>query len=190
MFVAQKIVAFPPPRFDQEVSLASDPVYLKHPKYASLRRLRNKKAKVELSVCAISLALRVALSGVPAELLLLFLPPRPRADTLWKQALSLPTDGEKAFFFPPERMQLGCVSCGLWNVRQRRGFVFIFLEGGEVKKSCDSQIWYNIIVLSLMLLWRLYSPSVTRMTTVWDTAKSERAWPRRAPIASDKLEHI
>ena len=33
----------------------------------------------------------------PAELLLLFLPPKPRADSLSKQALSLPTDGGRLF---------------------------------------------------------------------------------------------
>lgn len=49
--------------------------------------------KVESSVCN-----RVCMLffWAPAELLLLFLPPKPRADSLSKQALSLPTDGETA----------------------------------------------------------------------------------------------
>lgn len=79
MFVAQKIAAYR--RSDQETN------DLRYPKYVSLR------------CCSIQPNLRLAPAivcaccsvGAPAELLLLFLPPRPRADSLSKQALSLPS---------------------------------------------------------------------------------------------------
>lgn len=53
------------------------------------------RSKVESSVCN---GVRMLFCWAPAELLLLFLPPRPTADSLSKQTLSLPWNGKTAFW--------------------------------------------------------------------------------------------
>lgn len=70
----------------------------------------------------------------PAELLLLFLPPRPRADSLSKQALSLPTGGKTAFRTDAVGLHLVFFLSTVECLRTK----FLFLEGGfqESEKPC------------------------------------------------------
>lgn len=76
---------------DQETFFKSDPDYLKYPEYASLRR-----CTITVGLSLACMCVCVLFYHIPAELLLFFLPPRPKADSFLKQALSLPSDGERA----------------------------------------------------------------------------------------------
>lgn len=76
----------------KEKKILSGLVFLKYPEYVSLTccSITPKLSLVSVNVC-------VLFCWAPAEILLLFLPPKPRADSLSKQAIQLPTDGETAF---------------------------------------------------------------------------------------------
>lgn len=75
--------------------LASDLDHLKYPNDMSLRCL-SVIPKLSL-VSELYECVCMMFCWAPAELLLLFLPPKTRADSLSKQALSLPTDGGRVF---------------------------------------------------------------------------------------------
>lgn len=99
-------------------------------------------------------------SWAPAELLLLFLPPKPRADSLSKQALSLPTGGETAFRTD---------AVGL-------GFYFIFLSAVEClqKKFLGRWIsrkwktWYENITQACVSSYDVFA-SVEEEKKKWHT---------------------
>lgn len=86
----------------------------------------------------------------PAELLLLFLPPKPRADSLSKQALSLPTDGMeggrgKIFRADAVGLHFFFIHCGM-PANKDFGFCFWKVDLREVKKP---MLWCALHSLSV-----------------------------------------
>ena len=91
-------------------------------------------------------------SWAPAELLLLFLPPRPREDSLSKQALSLPSDGETAF----RTDAVGLLFFFLIHSGMPTNKVFTLLEGGSqargkpFKRIMSRLVFHAVVVLFIL----------------------------------------
>lgn len=110
--------------FDEEMIFESGLVYLKYPKYVSLRCC---SIIPKLSLVSVIVCVRVCMlfCWASAELLLFFLPPRPKADSLSKQALSLPSNGETAFW--TDAFGLHFLFYPLWNACKSR-FLFWWIS--------------------------------------------------------------
>lgn len=90
-------------------------------------------------------------SWAPAELLLLFLPPGPREDSLSKQALSLPSDGETVFRTDAVGLLFFIIHSGMPTNK-----VFVLLEGesqakGKPFKRIMSRLVFHAVVVLFIL---------------------------------------